>query len=110
MANIAGFLWRKIASYFQRSSTKRLVGGLLFFLLTILVFYSKSTPSQLNMRADEVATRTIQSTVTAVVIDEKQTDEARRQASQRVQKVYQENKYAPTNARNDINTFYTNIN
>lgn len=110
MANIAGFLWRKIASYFQRSSTKRLVGGLIFFTFAILVFYSKSTPSQLNMRADEVATRTIQSTVTAVVIDEKQTDEAKRLAGQRVQKVYQENKYAPTNTRNDINSFYTNIN
>lgn len=59
---------------------------------------------------DEVAREDIQSKINAVVIDEKQTAELRKQAAERVQKVYQEDKYALANTTNEINSFFTTVN
>ena len=61
------------------------------------------------LRPDEVAQEDIQSTINAVVVDEKQTEELRRQAADRVQKVYQEDKYALINTIDDINRFFSTI-
>ncbi len=109
MANIAGFLWKNIAAYFQRSSTKRLIGVFLFFSLTTLIMYSNFNPSQITLRVDEVASYTIQSRATAIVTDEKQTDELIQQAERRVQSVYREDKYALANSKNEVNNFFNNI-
>lgn len=110
MANIAGFVWKNILAYFQRSSTKRLLGVLLFFSLTTLIMYSNFNPSQITLGPDEVAGYNIASPVTAVVEDKKQTAELVQQAERRVQNVYREDKYALANSKNDVAGFFNNIN
>ena len=44
-----------------------------------------------------------------MVIDERQTDELRKQAADKVQKVYQEDKYALVNTNDDINRFFNSV-
>lgn len=107
MANITGFLWKKIKALLLQSTSKKLIGVLLFFSITILILFSSFNPQQIVLRSDEVARRNIQSNITAVVIDEKQTADLKDQAAHRVQKSYQEDKYALANTRNDIANFFT---
>ncbi|HWP95525.1 MAG TPA: HDIG domain-containing protein [Syntrophomonadaceae bacterium] len=106
MANIAGFLWKKITALLLRSTSKKLIGVLLFFSITILILFSSFNPQQIVLRSDEVARRNIQSNITAVVIDQKQTADLKDQAEHRVQKVYLQDKYALANTKNDIASFF----
>ncbi|MGB4701111.1 MAG: HDIG domain-containing protein [Syntrophomonadaceae bacterium] len=98
------------ANFFRHSTTQKVLGILLFFSITILIVFSSFSPKQVNLKVDEVAREDIQSKINAVVIDEKQTAELRKQAAERVQKVYQEDKYALANTTNEINSFFTTVN
>ena len=98
------------ANLFRHSTTQNVLGILLSFSITILIVFSSFSPKQVNLKVDEVAREDIQSKINAVVIDEKQTAELRKQAAERVQKVYQEDKYALANTTNEINSFFTTVN
>lgn len=81
-----------------------------FFTMVLLILFSNFSPQQVMLHTDEVAKRDIVSDINAVVVDEKQTAELKQQAVSRVQKAYQEDKYALTNARNDAKSFFINVN
>jgi len=98
------------ANLFRHSTTQNVLGILLSFSITILIVFSSFSPKQVNLKVDEVAREDIQSKINAVVIDEKQTAEFRERAAERVQKVYQEDKYALANTTNEINSFFTTVN
>lgn len=98
-----------VASFFRNSTTQKVLGVLLFFSVTILIVFSSFSPKQVMLKPDEVAQADIQSKINAVVIDEKQTDELRKQAADKVQKVYQEDKYALVNTTDDINRFFNSV-
>ncbi len=109
ISKILTSLWRNINQFFKNSNIKKGLSILLFFTITILILFSNFNPKQVMLKPDEVAQRDIQSTVNATIIDEKQTEELRKQAAAKVQKVYQEDTYALSSAENDIEIFYSNI-
>jgi putative nucleotidyltransferase with HDIG domain len=86
------------------------LGVLIFFSITILIVFSNFNPKQVTLKPDEVARRNIQSSITSVVVDEAKTEELKKQAAEKVQKVYQEDTYALTATRNDINSFFSLVN
>lgn len=106
------FNWigKAMTNFFRHSATQKVLGMLLFFSITILIVFSSFSPKQVMLKVDEVAREDIQSKINAVVIDEKQTEELRRQAAERVQKVYQEDKYALVNTTDEINSFFATVN
>ncbi len=109
ISKILTSLWRNINQFFKNSNIKKGLSIFLFFTITILILFSNFNPKQVMLKPDEVAQRDIQSTVNATVIDEQQTEELRKQAAAKVQKVYQEDTYALSSAENDIEIFYSNI-
>jgi len=108
--SILNWIGNTIANFFRHSTTQKVLGILLFFSITILIVFSSFSPKQVMLKVDEVAREDTQSKINAVVIDEKQTEELRKQAAERVQKVYQEDKYALANTTNDINSFFSTVN
>ncbi|MEN6326165.1 MAG: HDIG domain-containing metalloprotein [Syntrophomonas sp.] len=109
ISSIVTFLWEKLYSLLNRSGTRKVLGLLLFFSITISILFSSFSPTQVMLRPDEVAERNIQSNINAVVVDERQTEELRKQAAVKVQKVYQEDKYALSNVESEINNYYNNL-
>ncbi len=109
ISKILTSLWRNVNQFFKNSNIKKGLSIFLFFTITILILFSNFNPKQVMLKPDEVAQRDIQSTVNATVIDEQQTEELRKQAAAKVQKVYQEDTYALSSAENDIEIFYSNI-
>ncbi|MDD2586936.1 MAG: HDIG domain-containing protein [Syntrophomonadaceae bacterium] len=107
--NILQYLWNQVAKFFKNSTTQKVLGVFIFFTITILILFSNFNPNQVMLRPDEVAQRNIQSNINVVIIDEKQTDELKRQAASKVQKVYQQDNFARVNTEDDINDFYTRI-
>lgn len=102
-------VWERIAPICKSSTTLRILGVIGFFVITVVILFSSFNPNQVTLRPDEVATRNIVSNIQAIVIDSRQTEELQHQAASKVQKVYQEDKYALPNTRDDINNFYTNM-
>ncbi|HZK43828.1 MAG TPA: HDIG domain-containing protein [Syntrophomonadaceae bacterium] len=76
----------------------------------MVILVSNFTPNQVSFRPDEVARRNIQSNINAIIIDEQETAELKNQATNRVQKVYQEDKYALSNMISDIDDSFFIIN
>lgn len=107
--NIFSYIWRQIKSFLNKPNTRKVLGLILFFSITIAILFSNFTPKQVALRPDEVAPRNIQSNINAVIIDEKQTTELKNQAASKVQKVYQEDKYAQPNTISDIQNSYLTI-
>ena len=87
--------------------TLKVLGVLIFFSITILIVFSNFNPKQVTLKPDEVARRDIQSNTTSVIIDEAKTKELKKQAAAKVQKVYQEDTYALTATRNEVNSFFS---
>lgn len=106
---LRNFVWEKIAQFFKNSTTQRVLGILIFFAIMIFILFSNFSPKQVMLRPDEVATSNVVSNITAVVIDTGQTEELQKQAKSKVQKVYQEDKYALPNAQSEVNNFFSNI-
>lgn len=99
-----------LRNFFTDPKVQKVIGVLVFFSITITILFSNFSPNQLSLKPDEVATRDVQSNVTTVVIDEKKTAELKEQAASKVQKVYQEDNYAISNAKAEVNSFYSNLN
>lgn len=103
------YILKHLKSFFQHSRTKNVLGVFLFFGITILILFSNFNPKQVLLKPDEVARRNIQSDINAVVIDTQQTELLRKQAADKVQKVYQEDNFALTNTEKDINMFFADL-
>lgn len=108
--SISDYIWKVIKSFLTHHKTQKVLGVLLFFSITIMILFTNFTPKQVSFRPDEVARRNIQSNINAVIIDEKQTLELKSQAASKVQKVYQEDKYALSNTISDIENSFMTIN
>jgi membrane-associated HD superfamily phosphohydrolase len=102
ISKILSSLWRNISLFLKNSNIKKGLSIFLFFSITILILFSNFNPKQVMLKPDEVAPRDIQSNVNATIIDIKQTEELKKQAAAKVQKVYHEDTYALTSAENDI--------
>lgn len=100
---------KKMRKLFQDSKAKKALCVILFFSITILILFSNFNPKQVLLKPDEVADRDITSNINATIIDEKRTEELRKQAEDKVQKVYQEDRYSLANSENDIELFYSNV-
>jgi len=110
LANILKYFWgEKIGSLWNNSNTRRILAVFAFFAIMIGIIFSNFSPQQVMLRTDEVAKRNIVSNIQAVIVDEKQTEELRAQAAAKVQKVYQEDKYALANAKTEVNNFYNSL-
>jgi len=107
---ISDIISKRFLAFLGQSSTKKLLGVLIFFSITILIVFSNFNPKQVTLKPDEVARRDIQSNTTSIIIDEAKTEELRKQAAAKVQKVYQQDTYALTATRNDINSFFGLVN
>ncbi|QGT99985.1 hydrolase [Candidatus Syntrophocurvum alkaliphilum] len=103
------FYWERIYSYWKESNTKKIISISLFSIIIVGILFSNFIPKQVTLSVDEVAKRNITSNVTAVIVDEEKTEELRQQAIDNVQKVYQEDKYALSNARSDVNYFFSKV-
>jgi putative nucleotidyltransferase with HDIG domain len=110
LPSIANILSKKLLSFMGKSNTKKVLGVLVFFTITILIVFSSFNPNMVMLKPDEVAPRNIQSNTTSIIIDEAKTQELKNQAAAQVQKVYQEDTYALTTTRNEINNFFNDIN
>ncbi|MDD3364418.1 MAG: HDIG domain-containing protein [Syntrophomonas sp.] len=110
LANILQYFWgERMRRFWRDSHTKKILAAFSFFAIMIAILFSNFSPQQVMLRTDEVAKRNIVSNITAVVIDEKQTEDLKQQATDRVQKKYEEDKYALANARTEANNFYINL-
>ncbi len=103
------FFGGKIGSFWKDSNNRRIMGLLVFFVIMTGIVFGNFSPQQVTLRTDEVATHNIVSNITAVIVDEKQTEELKTQAADKVQKSYQADQYALANARTEVNSFYNNI-
>ncbi|MEN6460082.1 MAG: HDIG domain-containing metalloprotein [Syntrophomonas sp.] len=106
---LRNFVWEKIGDFFRNSTTQRVLGILIFFAIMIFILLSNFSPKQVMLRPDEVANRDIVSNIQTVIIDTRQTEELQKQAQSKVQKVYQEDKYALPNAQSEVNNFFSNL-
>ncbi len=104
---ISDIINKRLFTFLGQSNTKKVLGVLIFFSITILIVFSNFNPKQVTLKPDEVARRDIQSNTTSVIIDEAKTEELKRQAAEKVQKVYQEDTYALTATKNEINSFFS---
>lgn len=110
LGNILKYFWgEKISSLWKSSDARRVVGVVAFVAIMLAIFYSSFSPQHVTLRKDEVAKRNVVSNITAVIIDEQQTEQLKAQAAAKVQKAYQEDQSALTNARSDIKGFYANL-
>lgn len=110
ISQILKLLWdHKPAGFWKKPESRNSFVFLAYFAILIFVYFNKFNLQQTMLSPDEVANRTIQSNVNAVIIDEKQTEELLQQAEAKVQKSYQEDKNALINAQNDVNSFYQNV-
>ncbi len=107
---ISDIISKKLLAFLGQSNIKKVLGVLIFFSITILIVFSNFNPKQVTLKPDEVARRDIQSNTTSIIIDEAKTEELRKQAANKVQKVYQEDTYALTATRNEINSFFSLVN
>ncbi len=107
---ISDIISKKFLTFLGQSNTKKVLGVLIFFSITILIVFSNFNPKQVTLKPDEVARRDIQSNTTSIIIDEAKTEELKKQAANKVQKVYQEDTYALTATRNEINSFFSLVN
>jgi hypothetical protein len=107
---ISDMISKRFLAVFGQSNTKKVLGVLIFFSITILIVFSNFNPKQVTLKPDEVARRDIQSNTTSIIIDEAKTEELKKQAAEKVQKVYQEDTYALTATKNEINSFFTLVN
>jgi putative nucleotidyltransferase with HDIG domain len=108
--NLLKSLKIKLAKFFGNSLVQKIFGLLIFFSITIFLLYSNFSANQVMLRPDEVAQRNIQSNSTTNIIDHKRTLELQEEAISKVQKVYQEDKYALTQTQNEINQFFAAVN
>jgi putative nucleotidyltransferase with HDIG domain len=104
---ISDIISKRFLAFLGQSNTKKVLGVLIFFSITILIVFSNFNPKQVTLKPDEVARRDIQSNTTSVIIDEAKTKELKKQAAAKVQKVYQEDTYALTATRNEVNSFFS---
>ncbi len=104
------FFFDKLSLLWKNSSARKGIFVLSFFAIVLFTVFSNFSPQQVMLHTDEVAKRDIVSDINAVVVDEKQTNELKQQAVSRVQKAYQEDKYALVNARDEARSIYSNIN
>ena len=107
---ISDIISKRLLAFLGQTNTKKVLGVLIFFSITILIVFSNFNPKQVTLKPDEVARRDIQSNTTSIIIDEAKTEELRKQAADKVQKVYQEDTYALTATRNEINSFFSLVN
>jgi len=103
------FFGGRISSLWQDSNTRRSIVLFVFFILMTGIVFGNFSPQQVTLRTDEVAKRNVVSNITAVIVDEKQTEELKSQAAAKVQKSYQYDQYALPNARTEVNSFFNNI-
>jgi len=99
----------KILSFLKNSKVQKVLGVLFFFSVSIFLLYSNFSSKQVTLRPDEVAKRNIQSNSTSVIIDEKRTQELKDDAISKVQKVYQEDKFALTQTKTEIDNFFSSL-
>jgi putative nucleotidyltransferase with HDIG domain len=110
LANIFQYFWgQRMRRIWKDYHTKKILAVFSFFAIMITILFSNFSPQQVMLRTDEVAKRNIVSNITAVVVDEKQTENLKQQATARVQKAYQEDKYALSSAQTEVNNFYINL-
>jgi putative nucleotidyltransferase with HDIG domain len=107
---ISDLISKRFLAFWGQSNTKKVLGVLIFFSITILIVFSNFNPKQVTLKPDEVARRDIQSNTTSIIIDEAKTEELKKQAADKVQKVYQEDTYALTATKNEINSFFSLVN
>ncbi|MDD3271311.1 MAG: HDIG domain-containing metalloprotein [Syntrophomonadaceae bacterium] len=107
---ISDLISKRFLAFWGQPNTKKVLGVLIFFSITILIVFSNFNPKQVTLKPDEVARRDIQSSTTSIIIDEAKTEELRKQAADKVQKVYQEDTYALTATGNEINSFFSLVN
>jgi len=103
------FFGGRFGSIWKDSNNRRFIGLFVFFIIMTGIIFGNFSPQQVTLRTDEVASRNIVSNITAVIVDEKQTEELKGQAAAKVQKSYQEDQYALPNARTEVNSVFTNI-
>jgi len=110
LLGILKYFWGEgIRHFWKDSNTRKILALIAFFVLLIGIVFNNYSPQQVMLRTDEVAKHNVVSNITAVVMDEKQTDDLKKQAAAKVQKSYQEDKYALTNAQSDVYKFYTQL-
>ena len=99
----------KLSLFWKNTSTRKGITLLAFVTIVLLILFSNFSPQQVMLHTDEVAKRDIVSDINAVIVDENQTAELKQQAASKVQKSYQEDKYALANARDEIKNIYINV-
>ena len=58
---ISEIIGKRLLAFLGQSSTKKVLGVLIFFSITILIVFSNFNPKQVTLKPDEVARRDIQS-------------------------------------------------
>lgn len=99
----------KLSLLWRNTKTRKGIALVAFVTIILLILFSNFSPQQVTLHTDEVSKRDIVSDINAVVVDEKQTAELKQQAASRVQKSYQEDKYALVNAQDDVKNYYNSI-
>jgi putative nucleotidyltransferase with HDIG domain len=98
-----------IRGYFQRSTRKKLLGMLLYYVAICLIVYSTYGFRTTQLEPDAVAPRTIQSAVQATVASDLRTEALRQEAEAMVQKSYQADPSALENARRQVTYYFDHI-
>lgn len=104
------FFSEKIFKFWEKSNARKILAVVIFFITMILILFSNFSSQQVMLRTDEVAKRDIVSNISATIIDEKQTEELKKQAAVKVPENYQEDKYALANVQTDVRVFYSRLN
>lgn len=107
--SIAKWTWGKLAAAWGKSRVRRYASYLLIGLVLLMLVISRYTVSDLQLEPGQVSPRDINSPVTAVITDDKKTEELRAEAANSVKKIYEEDNQAAAQSQKTIDDFYGQI-
>lgn len=100
----------KITRFFKSTTTRRVIGYVVFFLVLTLILFTNFRTDEVQLRPGQISPREIRSPVTRVIVDEERTAELKRIAASKVQKVYQEDKEALPRSKRQLQVFLDRTN
>lgn len=103
------FIKKYIEKAFHNATARQVVAYSVFLVLITFILFGSFSASEVTLKPGQISPRNIRAPQTTVIIDEEKTRELKRQAASRVQKIYQENRNAASEALQDVYSFFEQV-
>ena len=96
------------SDFLSDSGIRKLLWGILFFVLIILILTIDLIPNQINLKVGQVSNTDIVAPKTTTFINQEKTQELKEMAANSAPKVYEENRNVNSKIKEEINTLFVN--